>query len=253
MLLDDRWTAGDSSDLSGGDAAMRLGTPEPLIEHAAAKLDQASVVAVTTTIADTIYVRLLQQGRGTVADLRARARTPELRRAACRDALLNWAYAQTRSRPLHDFQGDYRAYIYADPFTEEEVNSAAVYLKGAGLIDASEHDSGIAALEITHSGQVCVEQYHSNVSQYERAHSSTTPAQSSTNVTFTGNVSMASHSPGSTQASGSDVRASSAPPNDATPRRSWLSANRTAVIVAVISAASTIAVAVIAAMAATGK
>ena len=120
------------------------------------------------------------------------------RRAACRDALLEWLYEQPGQVPaVGPFLADTRAYFFGDRFTEDEANEALDHLGEVGLAKGISAAWGGSLLrpEVTADGKICVERYDSNVGAWlARA----TPGPSVT-ILHSHGVNIAVNSPGANQ------------------------------------------------------
>lgn len=120
------------------------------------------------------------------------------RRAACRDALLEWLYEQPGEvSDVTAFLPDVRARFFGDPFSEAEANEALDYLGEVGLAKGISVAWGGSLLrpDVTADGKTCVERYNSSVGAWL--------ARSGTGTTFSisnsQGVTIASNSPGATQ------------------------------------------------------
>ena len=117
------------------------------------------------------------QGRLLAEDVQARRADKRLRRAACRDAMVDWLSSQDASTPLRQPARDrmladprYGTWL-AEPFSEEDLDAAAAWLHGQRLIDGMTVDEceGPVRLYLTDAGVTCAEEFCSDTAQYVAA------------------------------------------------------------------------------------
>lgn len=142
--------------------------------------------------------RLTPAGASLAGTWATSRRSLRQRRAACKDALLDWLYEQPGDlRDAGQFQADVRAYFYDDQFNEAEVSLALAHLQELGLVQGKRTAQSDRLLRprVTSDGSTCVERYDSNVGAWlARAGSGTTFS-----ISHSQGVTIASNSPGATQ------------------------------------------------------
>jgi hypothetical protein len=116
-------------------------------------------------------------GRAFVGELQAARSNKQRRRSACRDAMVDWLYScDAVSPPGVDRAGmlqDQRGYFFAEPFTEDDLDSAAAWLQRQGLVRGTmiNEAQGPIILYLTDTGVKVAEDFHSDTSAYlERQH-----------------------------------------------------------------------------------
>ena len=108
---------------------------------------------------DTLGIcRLLPEGADFLEDIRETREDTRARRRAARDAVLQWLYAETcegrRSPVMSDFAKSPYGLFYGHPFTEEEADTAAAFLKDEGyLTGTASWGHGIPRPAITTAGE----------------------------------------------------------------------------------------------------
>ena len=172
------------------DVATREGEIPVLYSYAKELADDWQVVR---TAADTLVAEGLIKGNashsGSPAPFltpagkalvleRAELRSDARRRAvACRDALLDWTYANN-ARGIDDFAGEIRAHFEGDPFTKEEIVAAARDLVEKDSLRVAWHRP-----QITAAGKTVVEAYGSSIGSYESRSQPATAGQTVINIT----------------------------------------------------------------------
>ena len=89
---------------------------------------------------EALDVLATPQGRGFAEELHAARGNKPLRRSACREAMVDWLYSSdaisppgvVREKMLQDLQ---RGYWFAEPFSADDLDSAAAWLRRQGLAD----------------------------------------------------------------------------------------------------------------------
>ena len=165
----------DSKDAEGGVLDLRdpdaLGGDPDLVGDAARLLVGDQLVHGGETLGGIGYSSLYisDAGRAVVRARRER-RTNRVERAiACREALLNWTYTQSGFVAVEDFAADVRAHFEGDPFTEEEIRTAAADLKTKGLVQTVDvAEAGPIRMQIHVDGKTVVENFDGSISAYER-------------------------------------------------------------------------------------
>lgn len=122
------------------------------------------------------------QGRLLAEDVQARRADKRVRRAACRDAMVDWLSSQdawTRQRqPARDRMLDDPQYgtWLAEPFSEADLDDAAAWLYRHHLVDGITIDQceGPVRLYLTDAGVACAEEFCSDTARYAAAQRSTT-------------------------------------------------------------------------------
>lgn len=114
------------------------------------------------------------QARRLVEDLQARRADKRLRKAACRDAMVDWLYSRDAVSPMtqparDEMLSDLRWGVWlAEPFSADDLDAAAAWLHRHGLVKGIMVDQcdGPVRLYLTDEGVVCVEQFGSDTSRY---------------------------------------------------------------------------------------
>jgi hypothetical protein len=151
------------------------------------------------------------QGRLLAEDVQARRTDKRLRRAACRDAMVDWLSSQDAWTPLRQPARDrmladprYGTWL-AEPFSEADLDEAAAWLHRQHLVDGTTVDQcdGPVRLYLTDARVACAEEFCSDTARYVAAQRST----ASNSVTIHGPASgviVGSH--GVTQRAGDAVQ-----------------------------------------------
>lgn len=112
---------------------------------------------------------LTDVGSRRVQTILANRRKRRLRRAACREAILDWLDSVDDGptpTDVHAIFGDPRALFEGNPFTFDELESAGQYLRERGLITGIPIAERAAPLQpaLTSEGRDCIDHYDGNVS-----------------------------------------------------------------------------------------
>lgn len=182
--------------------APALGQPREVVLQASYRLEAQGLVEVVRTMGDP-GIMIKDSGVAEVGVLQAHTADVRRRRHAARRALLDWAYASEGTSPppyLRAFHEDPRAFFFGDPFTDNEVQSAAQYLWESNLLDSKDGlNDRIERIEIGPRGRECVENFDGNLSAYFRS-TAKQPASTPGGINVSGtNITIASNSPGAQQ------------------------------------------------------
>ncbi|TVZ00027.1 hypothetical protein EAS64_38770 [Trebonia kvetii] len=121
------------------------------------------------------------KGRLLAEDVQAGRADMRQRRAACRDAMVDWLSSQDASTSLRQPSRDlmladprYGTWL-AEPFSEADLDAAAAWLRRQGLVDGVTVDEceGPVRLYLTDAGVLCAEEFCSDTVQYVAAQRST--------------------------------------------------------------------------------
>lgn len=118
------------------------------------------------------------EARLLVEQLQARRADKRLRKAACRDAMVDWLYSRDAVSPLtqparDEMLNDLRWSVWlAAPFSFDDLDAAAAWLDRHSLVKGVMIDQcdGPVRLYLTDEGVVCVEQFGSDTSRYVEMH-----------------------------------------------------------------------------------
>jgi hypothetical protein len=91
---------------------------------AAHALVAAGLIKSNASASGSLSPYLTPAGKTLVLERRERQSDPKRRAIACRDALLDWCYADNAEH-IDEFAGDVRAHFEGDPFTRTEIRAAA--------------------------------------------------------------------------------------------------------------------------------
>lgn len=150
------------------ESASALSDDSDLLQAAAdALIEDGLVVGYHTLGGGFPSLSITSRGGTAVVALRERRTNRRLRSVACREALLDWAYDVDRNADLSDFSDDVRAHFDSQPFTYDEVQTAAKDLDAIGLVKALKTLQGVIGLSITMEGKTVVENYGGSISTYE--------------------------------------------------------------------------------------
>jgi hypothetical protein len=115
----------------------------------------------------------MPEARAFAEDLQAARGSKQRRRAACRDAMVDWVYSVDAVRPpgvardtmLRDPQ---RGYYYAQPFSADDLDTAAAWLHRQGLARGTMIDQaeGPVVLYLTDAGVKCAEESDSDTDAF---------------------------------------------------------------------------------------
>jgi hypothetical protein len=116
------------------------------------------------------WPRLTDRGHLEVERVRSLRNNPQARATSCREALLLWLAHEGRgagSAGLMGSRDDWR--FYDDPFTENESNAAAEFLKEEGLVEGWTYPGGtFMQPRLTAAGRQCVDFFEANVREFLR-------------------------------------------------------------------------------------
>ncbi|HEV2373425.1 MAG TPA: protein kinase [Streptosporangiaceae bacterium] len=124
-----------------------------------------------------LHVRVEQGLRDMAEGLRANRANRGLRRAQCRDAMVDWLYSLDAVKALgapatQAMLDDPRHGVwFGEPFTAEDLDRAAAGLHGDGLVEGltSDQAEGPVRVYLTEAGLACAERFGSDVSAYLQA------------------------------------------------------------------------------------
>lgn len=134
------------------------------------------------------------QGRDLAEHMQAARSDNRLRRAACRDAMVDWLYScdTTSARPQEwpdretMLADPCRGFWFAAPFSADDLGAAAAWLERRGLVKGSsfEQAEGPVRLYLTDPGVSCAENFGSDTGRYVEAQRPT--PGSGTSISFGG-------------------------------------------------------------------
>ena len=126
---------------------------------------------------------LTSTGLALASDMAAKRASTKDRRRACRDAVLDFLYANDKRPHLDapDFLADPRSYFWGERFTVDDWQEALKFLANEKLISGMLVGNRRRFIRpiIVHRGRVCVENYNSDVVAF------TSPLSAPSNVTTT--------------------------------------------------------------------
>lgn len=163
------------------------------------------------------------QGRQFAEELQSRRADKRQRKDACRDAMIDWLYAQDAisppKQPVRDRMLDdpRRGVWLAEPFSAEDLDAAAAWLHRHLLVEGITVDQceGPVRLYLTDAGVECAEQFGSDAARYIAAQRTPTSVAGSNMVTIQAPVSglvvgsndVTQYTGDAVQSSGADVSA----------------------------------------------
>jgi len=117
------------------------------------------------------------QARTWMERLQAKRADRKLRKAACRDAMVDWLYSRDATSelemPARDAMLDdpRHGLWYAEPFTDDDLDAAAAWLHRQSLVKGITVDQcvGPVRLYLTDTGVTCAEDYESDTGRYMAA------------------------------------------------------------------------------------
>lgn len=138
------------------------------------ELERRSLIDLANSFGDVyaLGAQSTPQGRAFADDLRAARSNTQRRRAACRDAMVDWLYSRDGVDPpgvVRDTMSqDRRGYFFAEPFTDNDLDSAAAWLYRQGLVKGAMVDQalGPVRLYLTDAGVKCVEEFGAETGGY---------------------------------------------------------------------------------------
>lgn len=117
---------------------------------------------------DGLSASITDAGRVDVEARRARRADPALRRAATRDALVQWIYRNPRG-DLDDMVTDLSTFYEGEPLERDHLEGELGYLLNKDLVTGVSADQFVLLQpEVTDKGVDCVEQYGGSVRDYLR-------------------------------------------------------------------------------------
>jgi len=147
------------------------------------ELEQRSLIQLAAGLGGIEEFDALATAQGCLLaeDVQARRADKRLRRAACRDAMVDWLSSQdawtpqrqpARDRMLADPR--YGTWL-AEPFSEADLDDAAAWLHRQHLVDGITIDQceGPVRLYLTDAGVACAEEFCSDTARYVAAQRST--------------------------------------------------------------------------------
>jgi hypothetical protein len=140
-------------------------------------LEASSLIGLTAAVSSGIpglHIRPRHQVRDYAADLQERRHNRPLRRSACRDAMVSWLWSRDavdrpnqtiRSEMLSDRR---HGVWFAEPFSEEDLDAAAAWLRRQGLVGGMEVEEaeGPLVVYLTDEGIKCAEHFGSDTTRY---------------------------------------------------------------------------------------
>lgn len=138
------------------------------------ELERRSLIDLANSLGsvESLAAQSIPEGRALADDLRAAHSDTQRRRSACRDAMVDWLYScdavnppgVVRDRMLQDRRG----YFFAEPFTANDLDTAAAWLYRQGLVGgtATGQTQGPVRLYLTDTGVKCVEDFSSDTGAY---------------------------------------------------------------------------------------
>lgn len=121
------------------------------------------------------------EGRAFTDDLQATRSDTQRRRSACRDAMVDWLYSRDAVKPLGVVRDkilqDRRGHFFAEPFTANDLDSAAAWLYRQSLVSGAmiAQAQGPVRLYLTDTGVKCVEDFGSDTGAYLQRQQSRPP------------------------------------------------------------------------------
>lgn len=122
---------------------------------------------------ESLDVLATPEGRAFTEGLQAARGNKQRRRSACRDAMVDWLYSceamcppgVVRDMMLQDLQ---RGYWFAEPFSADDLDAAAAWLRRQGLVDGTGvgQTQGPVILYLTDTGVKCAEDFSSDTGTY---------------------------------------------------------------------------------------
>lgn len=118
------------------------------------------------------------EGRRFVDELQTQRADRRQRNADCRDAMVNWLYAQDATnsliQPTRDqmFDDPRWGIWLTEPFTANDLDAAAAWLHRQHLVEgmAVDESEGPVRLYLTDAGVACVEEFDSDTTRYVAVH-----------------------------------------------------------------------------------
>jgi hypothetical protein len=157
------------------------------------------------------------QGRRFAEELQSLRADKRQRKAACRDAMVDWLYAREATSPLtqpvrDQMLDDPRWGMWlAEPFSPEDLDAAAAWLHRQHLVEGITIDQceGPVRLYLTDAGVACVEEFGSDTARYVAAQRTATGPSGSNVITIHGPASgVIVGSRGVTQQAGDAIQSS---------------------------------------------
>lgn len=139
-------------------------------------LEQRSLIDLAAGIGgiESYDAKATAEGRRLVDELQARRADKRLRKAACRDAMVDWLYARDATSPLRqpardEMLGDLRWGTWlGEPFSADDLDTAASWLKRYRLVDGvmAWGSEGPVRLYLTDEGLTCAEEFGSDTALF---------------------------------------------------------------------------------------
>jgi hypothetical protein len=135
-----------------------------------------------------------EEGCRFAEELESRRADKRLRRAACRDAMIDWLYARgaisSLSQPARDemlLDTRWGTWL-AEPFSVDDLNATAAWLRSRGLVNGITVDEceGPVRLYLTDAGVACAEEFSSDTARYIAAQRPPSGLAQSNAVTING-------------------------------------------------------------------
>ena len=149
------------------DYASDLTADNQLLMTAVKALVAEGLVAADERLGGIVGVVPTDRGEIVATQRRELRKDRKLRSKACREAILDWLYAQNHP-VLTAFKADTRARYFGEPFSDDEIQSATRDLRDKGLVKGTVTANGwVPRPNITVDGKAVVEDFDSSISTYE--------------------------------------------------------------------------------------
>lgn len=139
-------------------------------------LKRRSLIDLLAGIGDieSYEAKVTAQGRSLAEELQDRRADKRLRKAACRDAMVDWLYGQDATSPLKQPTRDRMldnprwGVWLAEAFSADDLDSAAVWLSRRGLVAGMmvDQSEGPVRLYLTDLGVTCAEEFESDTVRF---------------------------------------------------------------------------------------
>lgn len=168
----------------------------PVVHDELRELDRRSLIHFAPGLGgvDAYDALATAEGRRLAEEIRARRTDKRQRKAACRDAMVDWLYTRDATGPLtqparDQMLNDPRWGTWqAEPFSEDDLDAAAAWLHRQQLVDGVTVDEreGPVRLYLTDAGVACAEEFGSDTALYIAAQRPMTGLSGSNTVTIYG-------------------------------------------------------------------
>ena len=143
-------------------------------------LEERSLIGLTAAMGGirALHVHHTQGARDLAEQLQAARANKRLRKAACRDAMVDWLYSRDATSPDPDMPDrdemladPQRGVWFAEPFSDADLDAAAAWLHRQGLVDGITPGEckGPVRLYLTDPGVKCAEDFDSYADRYVEA------------------------------------------------------------------------------------